>query len=89
MLLKQMPSRDPDHAARPAAVVDDHRLPPRILKSLPDQSRDDIGAAARRRRHDELNRPLRIGLRGGDAAQRRDRRRAALRRSLHLLPRSL
>src|SRR5262249_18193684 len=46
------------------AILDDDRLAPAPAQSIPDQSHANIDTAARSERHDELDRPLRPGLRG-------------------------
>ena len=61
-----------DDAVGAAAIVHDDGLPPRLAQLLRDGARDDVGAAAGRKRHDEAHRPGRIGrLRRGvrDAAE--------------------
>jgi hypothetical protein len=42
-----------DHRVSAGAVVDDHVLSERVAEVLRQRARDDVGAAARRERHDE------------------------------------
>ena len=55
---------DGDETVSAGAILDDDRLAPAPAQSIGDQSRADIDTAARSERHDELDRPLRPGLRG-------------------------
>jgi len=50
---------------RPGAglVLDDHRLLQPLAQAIADETRHDVGPAARRKRHDDANDPRRIGLR--------------------------
>src|SRR2546427_38138 len=53
------------------AVVDGELLAERSRKVLPDETREGVGAAARRRRHDDPHRPVRvIRLRCGGHGQK-------------------
>jgi len=52
----------PARAAR--AVLDDHRLAERGTQSVGEDPRHDVGRTARRRRHDEPDRPIGEGVRG-------------------------
>ena len=49
-----------DRATRSAAVVDHDRLAKRCAQTILDDSRDDVGTAARRIRHNETDRLVRI-----------------------------
>ena len=51
-----------DGAARAAAVVDDDRLAERFAELVGKDARDDVGAAARRERHDHGDRARGAGL---------------------------
>ena len=53
-----------DAAAGAAAVVDHHRLPKRHFHLFADDAADDVGIAAGRERHDQMDRPVRIGGEG-------------------------
>ena len=53
-----------DAAAGAAAVVDHHRLAERARDPFADQAADDVGIAAGRERHDQMDRPVRIGGEG-------------------------
>jgi hypothetical protein len=50
-----------DRSAGATAIVDHHRLTKRAGDTLADDAADDVGIAARRERHDQMDRPLRIG----------------------------
>ena len=54
---------DGDETIPAGAILDDDRLAPAPAQSIRDQSRADIDTAARSERHNELDRPLRPGLR--------------------------
>jgi hypothetical protein len=54
-----------DRAARAAAVLDDHLLADALADLLSDDARDQVRPAARRRAHDDADRPRRILLRPG------------------------
>ena len=54
-----------DGAAAARPVVDDHRLTHRLGEILAEHARDEIGTAARRKRHDEADRAFREIVRGG------------------------
>ncbi len=59
-----------DRAASPALVFNDERLAQLVPQSLADQARDDVHAAARGERHDDVDRSCGPGLRNGrDRAQ--------------------
>ena len=60
-------------------VVDHDALVERDAERLADDPRDDVGAAARPERHDDGDRPARVGLRlrSHRERRRRERRRAA------------
>ena len=66
----------PQHAARARPVLDNDALAKSLLQPLRDQSRDDVGAAARREADDDLDRAVRVG-----AALRMRRRRGEERES--------
>jgi hypothetical protein len=57
--------------ARAGAVLDDDRLPERAAHALGEQTPDDVGRAARRKRHNDRDRLRRIGLRMGSAQRSR------------------
>ena len=68
-------ARDPadaDASGGAGDVFDDDRLPERAPHPFGDDAGNEVGAAARRERHDHGDRPRRIGLSGGarDAAER-------------------
>ena len=52
-------------------ILDDYVLRQRVAELLPDESTDRIGAAARRGGYHELDRSLRVALRGRIITQRR------------------
>jgi len=54
-----------DGTAGAALVVDDDRLPDCVRELRTDGACDEVGGAARRDRHDQLNGPVGIGLLGG------------------------
>jgi hypothetical protein len=66
-----------DGAACTAAVFDIHLLAQRLGELLGDQAADDIGVAARRERHDQLDRPGGIRLRNRASNQREKQDRSA------------
>jgi hypothetical protein len=53
---------DGDETIPAGAILDDDMLAPAPAQSIRDQSRADIDTAARSKRHNELDRPLRPGL---------------------------
>src|SRR5262249_9626949 len=55
---------DGDETVSARAILDDDRLAPAPAQSICDQARADIDTATGSERHDELDRPLRPGLRG-------------------------
>jgi len=59
-----------DRAAGAGAVVDDERLPERLLQLLGHQARGDIGGLPRRPGHDDFHRPVRVALRERDRRQK-------------------
>jgi hypothetical protein len=59
-----------DVAARARAVVDDDLLGELLAGRLPDDAREVVGAAARRKRNHEPERPLGIGLGVGERPAR-------------------
>ena len=63
-----------DVAARAGAVVHHNALAPRVAQLLRDRAADDVERSARRKRHDEPHRPVRVRggrLRGGVHHRRR------------------
>jgi hypothetical protein len=58
-------------SARP--VLDDERLAETLRQPLTNQAREDVGRAASGKADQHAHRPRRIGLRPGDARQRRQR----------------
>ena len=65
-----------DIAAGAGPVVDDHRLAPFLRQLLRHHAHQRVGRGARRRRHDDLDRPRRIGLRLAQGRKAKpDRRR--------------
>ena len=64
-----------DAAAAAAAIVDDHGLADRLLERLLDRARQRVGAAARRERHDDVDRLRRKGLCDGGSGDSADRQR--------------
>ena len=74
-----------DVAARAAAVVDHHCLPHAVGKFLAHRAGDDVGGAARRKRHDHADCFMRISLRRRRGARCRQRQRGKpFHRCLHL-----
>jgi hypothetical protein len=55
--------RDQSRAAAARPVLDDEGLAKRLLQLRRDLPGPDVGRAASRRRHQDANRPRRIGLR--------------------------
>ncbi len=62
-----------DRATRPAAILDDERLAQRLRKPVGDQSRDDVGDAARTVRDDDPDGVIWPILRPRRRIQRQDR----------------
>ena len=60
-----------DHGAGPGAVLDHHGLAESFFELRLDRTRRRVGRAARRERHDEVDRLARIGLRAGFRRRRR------------------
>jgi len=62
---------DPDIAAGAGAIFHDHMAGQRGAEVLPEDSRHDVGRARRRKRHDDLDRPL--GVAGRQDLRRPER----------------